>query len=154
MPEKRFTIPEKMILVEYCGGNKKNIPEAKIVSKAVFDHYRNCPEQTLGIGTFSQAQQTAILDELEILRRSDLSLEHFFEDDREELFFVKNLETIQGEGGIKVVPDVCLKGLREICDEHNLLLILDEVQCGIGRTGNFFAFEKSGIVPDIVPIAK
>jgi len=64
------------------------------------------------------------------------------------------LETIQGEGGIKVVPDVCLKGLRKICDEHNLLLILDEVQCGVGRTGNFFAFEKSGIVPDIVPIAK
>jgi len=64
------------------------------------------------------------------------------------------LETIQGEGGIKVVPEVCLKGLREICDEHNLLLILDEVQCGVGRTGNFFAFEKSGIVPDIVPIAK
>ena len=64
------------------------------------------------------------------------------------------LETIQGEGGIKVVPDVCLKGLREICDEHKLLLILDEVQCGIGRTGSFFAFEKSGIVPDIVPIAK
>ena len=64
------------------------------------------------------------------------------------------LETIQGEGGIKVVPNVCLKGLREICDEHNLLLILDEVQCGVGRTGNFFAFEKSGIVPDIVPIAK
>ena len=64
------------------------------------------------------------------------------------------LETIQGEGGIKVVPDVCLKGLREICDEHDLLLILDEVQCGIGRTGNFFAFEKSGIAPDIVPIAK
>jgi len=64
------------------------------------------------------------------------------------------LETIQGEGGIKVVPDVCLKGLREICDKHNLLLILDEVQCGVGRTGDFFAFEKSGIVPDIVPIAK
>ena len=64
------------------------------------------------------------------------------------------LETIQGEGGIKVVPDVCLKGLREICDKHNLLLILDEVQCGVGRTGDFFAFEKSGIIPDIVPIAK
>jgi len=64
------------------------------------------------------------------------------------------LETIQGEGGIKVVPDVCLKGLREICDAHNLLLILDEVQCGVGRTGNFFAFEQSGIAPDIVPIAK
>ena len=64
------------------------------------------------------------------------------------------IETIQGEGGIKEVPDYCLKGLRELCDEKNLLLILDEVQCGIGRTGDFFAFEKSEIVPDIVPIAK
>ena len=64
------------------------------------------------------------------------------------------VETIQGEGGIKEVPDYCLKGLRELCDEKNLLLILDEVQCGIGRTGDFFAFEKSKIVPDIVPIAK
>jgi len=64
------------------------------------------------------------------------------------------IETILGEGGIKEVPDYCLKGLRELCDEKNLLLILDEVQCGIGRTGDFFAFEKSGIIPDIVPIAK
>jgi len=64
------------------------------------------------------------------------------------------IETILGEGGIKEVPDYCLKGLRELCDEKNLLLILDEVQCGIGRTGDFFAFEKSGIFPDIVPIAK
>ncbi len=63
------------------------------------------------------------------------------------------IETIMGEGGIKVVPDFCIKGLREICDAHNILLILDEVQCAY-RTGDFFAFEKSGIVPDIVPIAK
>jgi len=63
------------------------------------------------------------------------------------------VETIMGEGGIKVVPDVCLKGLRDLCDENNLLLILDEVQCAY-RTGNFFAFENSGITPDIVPIAK
>jgi acetylornithine/N-succinyldiaminopimelate aminotransferase len=64
------------------------------------------------------------------------------------------VETIQGEGGIKEIPDYCLKGLRELCDAKNILLILDEVQCGIGRTGDFFAFEKSGIAPDIVPIAK
>ncbi len=64
------------------------------------------------------------------------------------------IETILGEGGIKEVPNYCLKALRELCDKKNLLLILDEVQCGIGRTGDFFAFEKSGIVPDIVPIAK
>ena len=63
------------------------------------------------------------------------------------------LETILGEGGIKIVPDVCLKGLRNLCDEHGILLILDEVQSAY-RTGNFFAFESSGINPDIVPIAK
>ena len=63
------------------------------------------------------------------------------------------VETIMGEGGIKVVPDLCIKGLRELCDERDILLILDEVQCAY-RTGNFFAFEKSGITPDIVPIAK
>ena len=63
------------------------------------------------------------------------------------------IETIMGEGGIKVVPDYCLKGLRELCDQHEILLILDEVQSAY-RTGSFFAFEKSGIKPDIVPIAK
>ena len=63
------------------------------------------------------------------------------------------VETIMGEGGIKVVPEYCIQGLRKMCDEHDLLLILDEVQCAY-RTGNFFAFEKSGITPDIVPIAK
>jgi len=64
------------------------------------------------------------------------------------------VETIMGEGGIKVIPDWCLKGLRKICNKKKILLILDEVQCGIGRSGNFFAFESSKIEPDIVPIAK
>ena len=64
------------------------------------------------------------------------------------------LETIMGEGGIKVIPDWCLRELRKICNRKGILLILDEVQCGIGRTGNFFAFEKSKVKPDIVPIAK
>ena len=64
------------------------------------------------------------------------------------------VETIMGEGGIKVIPDWCLKELRKICNEKKILLILDEVQCGIGRSGNFFAFESSKIKPDIVPIAK
>ena len=64
------------------------------------------------------------------------------------------IEPIMGEGGIKVVPDWCLKEIRKICDKKKILLILDEVQCGIGRTGDFFAFEKSKVKPDIVPIAK
>ncbi len=64
------------------------------------------------------------------------------------------VETIMGEGGIKVIPDYCLKGLRKLCNKKNILLILDEVQCGIGRSGKFLAFEHAKIKPDIVPIAK
>ena len=64
------------------------------------------------------------------------------------------VETIMGEGGIKVIPDWCLKELRKICNKKNILLIADEVQSGISRTGDFFAFEQSKIKPDIVPIAK
>jgi acetylornithine/N-succinyldiaminopimelate aminotransferase len=64
------------------------------------------------------------------------------------------VETIMGEGGIKKIPDWCLRGLRKLCDKKRILLILDEVQCGIGRTGDFFAFESSKVKPDIVPIAK
>jgi acetylornithine/N-succinyldiaminopimelate aminotransferase len=64
------------------------------------------------------------------------------------------VETVMGEGGIKVIPDWCLKGLRKLCNEKKVLLILDEVQCGIGRTGKFFAFEHAKVKPDIVPTAK
>ena len=64
------------------------------------------------------------------------------------------IEPIMGEGGIKVVPDWCLKELRKLCNKKKILLILDEVQCGISRSGDFFAFENSKIRPDITPIAK
>jgi len=64
------------------------------------------------------------------------------------------VETVLGEGGIKVIPDWCLKELRKLCDKKKILLILDEVQCGVGRSGDFFAFDKSKVKPDIVPIAK
>ena len=64
------------------------------------------------------------------------------------------VETILGEGGIKEIPDWCLKSLRKICNKKKILLILDEVQCGVSRSGDFLAFEKSKVKPDIVPIAK
>lgn len=64
------------------------------------------------------------------------------------------IEPIQGEGGIRPVPEQCLKGLRDLCDEHGLLLIFDEVQCGVGRTGKLFAHEWAGIDPDIMMVAK
>tara|TARA_B100000953_G_scaffold41072_1_gene31726 strand:+ start:369 stop:1532 length:1164 start_codon:yes stop_codon:yes gene_type:complete len=64
------------------------------------------------------------------------------------------IETIMGEGGIKVHSNAFLKKLRKICSQKKILLILDEVQCGIARTGKFFAFEYAKIKPDIVPIAK
>ncbi|WP_415404153.1 aspartate aminotransferase family protein [Tateyamaria sp. SN3-11] len=64
------------------------------------------------------------------------------------------IEPVQGEGGIIPVPDQCLKGLRDLCDEKGILLILDEVQCGVGRTGKLFAHEWAGIEPDIMMVAK
>ncbi|MFP7570856.1 aspartate aminotransferase family protein [Marivita sp. S2033] len=64
------------------------------------------------------------------------------------------IEPVQGEGGIRPLPDQCLKGLRALCDEKGLLLILDEVQCGMGRTGRLFAHEWAGVVPDIMMVAK
>jgi acetylornithine/N-succinyldiaminopimelate aminotransferase len=64
------------------------------------------------------------------------------------------IEPVQGEGGIRPVPLQCLKGLRDLCDQHGLLLIFDEVQCGIGRSGKLFAHEWAGIEPDVMAIAK
>jgi len=64
------------------------------------------------------------------------------------------VEPIQGEGGIRAMPDVCLKGLRDLCDETGVLMILDEVQCGMGRTGRLFAHEWAGVAPDIMMVAK
>ncbi|MCG6904238.1 MAG: aspartate aminotransferase family protein [Rhodobacter sp.] len=64
------------------------------------------------------------------------------------------VEPVQGEGGIIPLPDQCLKGLRDLCDEHGILLVLDEVQCGVGRTGKLFAHEWAGVTPDIMMVAK
>ena len=64
------------------------------------------------------------------------------------------VEPILGEGGIKVLLDACLKGLRDLCDEHGILMMLDEVQCGVGRTGKLFAHEWAGVTPDIMMVAK
>ncbi len=64
------------------------------------------------------------------------------------------IEPIQGEGGIRTLPDACLKGLRDLCDATGTLIIFDEVQCGVGRTGKLFAHEWSGIAPDIMMVAK
>jgi acetylornithine/N-succinyldiaminopimelate aminotransferase len=64
------------------------------------------------------------------------------------------VEPVQGEGGIRPLPDACLKGLRAACDATGALLVLDEVQCGMGRTGRLFAHEWAGISPDIMMVAK
>ena len=64
------------------------------------------------------------------------------------------IEPVQGEGGVTAFPAEYMQGLRALCDQHGLLLVLDEVQCGYGRTGRFFAHEWSGITPDIMAVAK
>src|SRR5690606_29347852 len=78
------------------------------------------------------------------------SFEELIDDDTAAIF----IETVQGEGGIHPATTEFLLGLRELCTRHNLLLLLDEVQCGIGRTGAFFAFEHSGVRPDAIGMAK
>lgn len=64
------------------------------------------------------------------------------------------METIQGEGGIYPATEEFLKGVRALCDEHDLLLILDEIQCGMGRSGEMFAWQKYGVKPDVMTVAK
>ncbi|MFZ1884099.1 MAG: aspartate aminotransferase family protein [Rhodoplanes sp.] len=64
------------------------------------------------------------------------------------------IEPVQGEGGVRAPPQGFLRSLRELCDAHGLLLVFDEVQTGIGRTGTFFAYERAGVAPDVMGIAK
>ena len=64
------------------------------------------------------------------------------------------LETVQGEGGIRPATEEFLKGIRALCDEHDMLMILDEIQCGMGRTGEYFAWQKFGVKPDVMTSAK
>ena len=64
------------------------------------------------------------------------------------------VEPVQGEGGINPIPDEFLVLIRKLCDENNILMILDQVQCGMGRTGKLFSHERSGIEPDIITLAK
>ncbi len=64
------------------------------------------------------------------------------------------IEPVQGEGGVRTAPNAFLKALRDLCDRNGLLLIFDEVQCGMGRTGELFAYKRTGVTPDIMPLAK
>jgi acetylornithine/N-succinyldiaminopimelate aminotransferase len=64
------------------------------------------------------------------------------------------VEPVQGEGGCRAMPEQCLRGLRELCDQHGVLIIFDEVQCGMGRTGKLWAHEWAGMAPDIMAVAK
>lgn len=64
------------------------------------------------------------------------------------------IEPVQGEGGIRIADPLFLKRAREICDNNKVLLIFDEIQCGMGRTGNFFAYQGYNVIPDIISIAK
>ncbi|WOO42085.1 aspartate aminotransferase family protein [Rubellicoccus peritrichatus] len=92
-----------------------------------------------------------LLDGFSFGKLNDLASFEALIDDQTAAIFI---ETIQGEGGIHPATPEFLQGLRKLCDEHGLLLMLDEVQCGAGRTGTFFAFEKAGIQPDAIGMAK
>src|SRR5581483_8607399 len=64
------------------------------------------------------------------------------------------IEPVQGEGGVRSAPNAFFKALRELCEQHGLLLAMDEVQTGMGRTGDLFAYKRLGVVPDVMSLAK
>ncbi|MEG3123449.1 aspartate aminotransferase family protein [Sphingomonas sp. GB1N7] len=110
------------------------------------------------IGTISATNQPKMRDGFEPLLSgfkyapfNDLAAALALVDEGTAGFLV---ETIQGEGGVTAGTDEFIQGLRKACDEHGLLLILDEVQCGYGRTGKMWAYEHAGITPDIMSVAK
>ncbi len=123
----------------------------KIISFANAFHGRT-------LGTISATNQPKMRDGFEpllpgfdVVPFNDLAAATAAVDDTTAGFLV---EPIQGEGGMTAATPEFLQGLRQLCDEHGLMLILDEVQCGYGRTGTFLAHEHYGIIPDIVAIAK
>jgi acetylornithine/N-succinyldiaminopimelate aminotransferase len=91
---------------------------------------------------------------LQGFRHAEFNNLQSFRDQVDESVCAILIETIQGEGGIHAATPEFLRGLRELCDEKGLLLLIDEVQCGIGRTGRFFAFEHAGVRADAIGMAK
>ncbi|APL95271.1 aspartate aminotransferase family protein [Sphingobium indicum] len=110
------------------------------------------------LGTISATSQPKMRDGFEpllpgftVVPFNDLEAATAAVDDNTAGFLV---ETVQGEGGVTPATQAFLSGLRKLCDDHGLLLILDEVQCGYARTGTFFAHEQYGLTPDIMAVAK
>ncbi|EQA97183.1 aspartate aminotransferase family protein [Sphingobium sp. HDIP04] len=110
------------------------------------------------LGTISATSQPKMRDGFEpllpgftVVPFNDLEAATAAVDDNSAGFLV---ETVQGEGGVTPATQAFLSGLRKLCDDHGLLLILDEVQCGYARTGTFFAHEQYGLTPDIMAVAK
>lgn len=108
-----------------------------------------------GMGATPQAKiQNGFGPMLEGFLHAEFNNLDSFRDKVDESVCAILLETIQGEGGIHPATTEFLKGIRELCDEHGLLLLIDEVQCGIGRTGKFFACEHAGVHADAIGMAK
>lgn len=110
------------------------------------------------LGTISATNQPKMRDGFEpllpgfeVVAFNDLAAAERAIDENTAAFM---LEPVQGEGGIMPATQEFMTGLRKLCDEHGLLLILDEVQCGVGRTGTLFAHEQYGVAPDIMAVAK
>ena len=114
--------------------------------------------KALAIATISASGQKKLVDGFKPLVDGFTQVDFGDHDSFEKLIDKKTaaimIEPILGEGGIKVIPNECLEGLRKLCDKKGILLIFDEVQCGVGRTGKLFAYQWSKIKPDILATAK
>ncbi|WP_105616191.1 acetylornithine transaminase [Vallitalea okinawensis] len=138
-------------LARQYGKKYKSTQAAKVIAMENSFHGRTYGALTLTGQKKYHAGFQPLLDQIQHVPFNDYSsLEQAIDDDTCAIF----LELIQGEGGINMVDQDFLEQVRKLCDDKNILLIFDEVQTGIGRTGNWFAFQNFGIKPDIVTCAK
>ena len=140
-------------IARYYGHNKKNIENPAIVVLEKSFHGRTLATLSATGSRKVQAGFEPLVSGFVRVPFDDLEAVKRVAESNKNVVAVL-AELVQGEGGVLVCGKDYLKGLREICDAHGWLLMLDEVQTGIGRTGNWFAFQKSGIKPDVMTLAK
>ncbi len=125
--------------------------KTKIVAFSHAFHGRTMGSLALTPKEKYQAPFQPLLPDVEIVEFNDIAAAESAIDDRTCAVFI---EPVQGEGGIHAASTEFLQALRRLCDQHNALLIFDEIQCGLGRTGTLWAYEHSGVTPDIMTLAK
>jgi len=140
-------------LARYYGHKKKGVELPSIIVMEHAFHGRSLATLSASANRKAQAGFEPLVPGFVRVPYRDMEAVHQIASRSRDVVAVM-LEVLQGEGGVNVVSDEYLRGLRTLCDERGWLLVVDEVQCGTGRTGNWFAWQNAGVKPDIMTLAK